>query len=68
MIEYYNAAAERFPELPLSELAEAFSARLYGRRPLSAALPERVWLGLKDRLSFPQRVVVLVKGVLPGKR
>ena len=59
LIEYYTAAAERYPDLPLAELADAYSAQVYGKRTVPASLPLAVWKQVEDRLSFPQRVGVL---------
>ena len=66
VIEYYTAAGERFPDLPLAELADAYSARVYGHKPLRPELPLTVWQRLRDRLSFPQRVGVILSGIFPA--
>ena len=69
VIEYYNEAAERFPGLPLSELAEAYSARVYGHKTMRAELPMRVWLGVMDMLNFRQRVSVMLSNLfLPREK
>ena len=56
LIDYYAAAEARWPELPLTDLARAYSARLYGRKPMRAELPLRVWQTLEQRLSLLQRI------------
>ena len=60
VIEYYTAAAERVPDLPLTDLAEAYSAKVYGRRPMRAELPLLVWEKLTERLTFLQRAGVVL--------
>ena len=63
VIEYYTAAAERYPDLPLTDLAEAYSARVYGQKPMRAELALDVWERVTEQLSFPQRVGVLISGI-----
>jgi hypothetical protein len=63
VIEYYDAAAERFPDLPLGGLAEAYSARIYGQKPMRAELALNAWRRVSDRLSFFQRIAVILSGI-----
>ena len=63
MIEYYNAAADRFPDMPLADLAEAYSARIYGQKPMRAELALDVWQRVTERLSFLQRASVVISNL-----
>ena len=58
-MEYYAAAANLFPDLPLEDFGELYSAHLYGKKPMRADLPLRIWQEAQERLSFPQRLSIL---------
>ncbi len=58
LIAYYEMAARQLPDLPLREMAAAYSARVYGQKPIRTEPFEAAWEAMDEKLTPIQRLRV----------